>query len=869
MEPNTNNNKNAFVRLFTDRKLLFSLLAIAVFALISWAYFYPDDVQNNVLHAQDIQAGLANGQEVASFHMKTGKTYWWNNSLFCGMPSFQMSPSYSSNESLNTVGKVLGLGFTSPVNLLFIMMLGFYILMLACNVKWYVAIPGAIAYGFSSYFIILIGAGHIWKYLTLAYIPPTIAGVIWCYRGKYLLGGAVAALFAALQIVSNHIQMSYYFLFVILALVIAYLVKAIKDKEMKKWGIATGTLLVAAILAVGANMSNLYNTYEFSKETMRGGRSELPAVATSQNAKANDKANLTKNGLNRDYITQWSYGIGETNSLMIPNVCGGSSVRLTNGETSMLSLAETDKAKEMLDKNEISQQDYQYLQQFPQYFGDQPMTNGPVYVGALICALFLLGCCVVKGPVKWALLIVTILSVLLSWGHNFMGLTNVFIDYLPFYNKFRTVSSILVIAEFTMPMLAMLALQKIFTEKDFFQNHSRALYASFGITAVICLFIWMFPGVFSLYSQSENEQFIQSGVAQQVPTLTTAIEAIRRSMIASDAIRSFVIIAIGFGILLVYFTKKINAVLTGSLVTVLVLIDLYTINKRYLSSSSFTSDSGIATQPFQPRTVDQQIKRDTTMNYRVFDVQHFSDALPSTFHKAVGGYSPAKLNRFQDLIDYQIAKNNMQVINMLNAKYIITSDSTVMQNPGALGNAWFVDSLTFVNTPVEEMHFLDKFNPKTQAVADAKFKSAIGGAIPAKASGDTIYEVTYAPDELNYHAVSKNGGLAVFSEIYFPWGWQVSIDGKPVEMGRVNYVLRALRIPAGSHNIHFLYDPQSVHTTETIGYCSNILIAIAVIAAIAGGILQAVRRKPEDEAPAEVPAEKEPAAPAKPKAKKK
>ena len=513
MEKDNVTNKGGFAAWLKRSQAVYMVIAVVVMAVISVAFFYPDDIEGNVLRQSDIVQGVANGQEAQAFKAETGETTWWTNSLFSGMPMFQIAPSYGSSALLSWINDVYGLWLPSPANLLFMMMIGFFILMLACRARWHIALIGAVAYAFSSYFIIIIGAGHIWKFLTLTYVPPTIAGIIWCYRGRYLTGGAVAALFAAMQISSNHPQMTYYFLFLIVALAIGYLVKAVREKHVKQWGIATASLVVAAVLAVLANSPNLYNTYEYSKETMRGGHSEL-ATATP---------NSTSGGLDKDYITAWSYGKSETWTLLIPNVDGGATLKPVDGNNMMLTLADTEHAKQMLNNGELSGQDYQYLMQFPQYFGDQPMTNGPVYVGALIFALFIVGCIIIKGPVKWALLIATIITVLLSWGHNFMWLTDLFIDYFPLYNKFRTVSSILVVAELTMPLLALLALQKVIFDKDLQPWQRTATYVTLGACALICLVVYWFPGIFNLYSEQESE-LLKQGFAQQLPTLFSAIE---------------------------------------------------------------------------------------------------------------------------------------------------------------------------------------------------------------------------------------------------------------------------------------------------------------------------------------------------------
>lgn len=811
-----------FRRLFGSKGFLHSLLGVGVLLVITLVYFYPDVFEGNVLRQHDTLQGVANGQEAAAFAEATGETTRWTNSLFSGMPTFQISPSYGSSKLISTVERAYSLWLPNPANLVFIMMLGFYILMLAMRTRWYVALLGAIAYGFSSYFFIIIGAGHIWKFSTLAYVPPTIAGIILCYRGKYIGGGVLAAFFAMLQIAANHIQMTYYFLFVIVALVIAFFVEHKRANTLKKWAKATGVLAVAAALAVGANLPSLYNTYEYSKQTMRGGHSEL-AVAT---------ANSTKGGLDKNYITQWSYGISETFSLLIPNIKGGATIIPTDGQNVQTSMAEVEQVKEDYQKGKIDYQTYSNLQMFPQYFGDQPMTNGPVYVGALIFALFILGLIIVKGPVKWALFAVTVLSVALSWGHNMMWLTDWFIDHFPLYNKFRTVASILVIAEFTMPLLAALALQKIVTTPDFFKLHSKAFFGSFGISIFFCLLGMMAPSVFgSGISQMEADMFAEyAAQGYDLSPLYASLQEARMAMVSADALRSFVFLVIGAALFWLYFKNILKKEALCGALLVVVLIDMYPVDKRYLNTKSFSMKPAMAQQTIEPRPVDLQILQDTAMNYRVMDLSRFGDAMPSYFHKCIGGYHAAKLTRYQDLIDRQISKNNVEVLNMLNAKYLVVDDTTAHINPEALGNGWFVDKVTYVKGAQAEMAVLDTLHTAVGAVADESFRSVLGEA-KAVMPGDTIIETVYKPNELHYKTISRNGGLAVFSEIYFPWGWTATVDGKKVPVGRVNYVLRALQLPAGEHTVVFRFDPQSVHTTETVAYASVVLIYLALIGA--------------------------------------
>lgn len=827
----------------TVRSVVTFVISILAFAAISWIYFYPSDVNGDVLQQNDVMQGAANGQEAKVYNEShDGEVTRWTNSLFGGMPTFQIAPSYESNSMINTLGKVLTLGFPEPVSWVFLLMLGFFILMLSLDMKWYLAVLGAIGYAFSSYFFIIIDAGHIWKLLVLCYIPPTIAGIIWAYRGKYLLGAAVAALFASLQLISNHVQMTYYSLFIIVPLVIAFLVIAIKDKKIGQWCIATCSLAVAAALALGANASNLYLSYKYSQETMRGGHSELTPLP-AKDGEQQVSSEPTNGGLSKEYITQWSYGIGETWTLMVPNVKGG---------TSMKSLADVDGADDMAASSELG---VQGMQAFSQYFGDQPFTSGPVYVGALIFVLFILSLFVVKGPVKWALLVATILSILLSWGHNFMGLTDFFIDHFPMYNKFRTVSSILVVAEFTIPLLAVMCLKEMFTREDFFKKYGKLTYVVFGACALLCVLFAIAPGMFGGSPSAEEAERLNMALQgqstlDQLPGVTAAVEAIRHSLVSSDAWRSLVFIVLGFVVLMVYKYEKINALTAGLVIAGIVLVDMYAVNKRYLNEERFVSRDDLPETTFEKTAADATILADTTQNYRVMDMQGFMQPRSSYFHKTIGGYHAAKLTRYNDLIERQIANNNMAVLNMLNARWFMMDDQQAQQNPDALGNAWFVDSLTYVKNADEEMKFLDNFNPATSAVADAQFKGALGEAKPTQ-PGDTIFETTYAPNKLTYHAHSAQGGLAVFSEIYFPWGWKATVDGKDAKIGRVNYVLRALQLPAGDHTIVFTYDPQEVHETEGLAKTSVYLILLLVVFAIAWSIGKSQRRKKEQVKPKE------------------
>ncbi len=809
------------------KKYLFYILATAFLAIVAIVFFYPDDVQGNVLQQHDTMQGIANGQEGKAFHEATGETTRWTNSLFGGMPNFQIAPSYPANSMLSWIGQAYMLWLPSPANLLFAMMIGFFIMGMCMRLKWHEALFGAIAWGFSSYFIILIGAGHIWKFVTLAYIPPTIGGLALLYRRKYLAGTALTALFGALQLQSNHPQMTYYFLFVVAAMLIAWLCTAIRKREVKQWLIATGCAIVAGAFAVGANSASLYNSYEYSKETVRGRATELTVPGGDDTG-----------GMDRGAITAWSYGIDETFSLLIPNVKGGATIQPVAGENQIKSVMQTKKA----DTLNLSPEEMQFLYQFPQYFGDQPMTNGPVYVGAFILLLAVLALFMVKSPMKWALFAVSVLAVMLSWGHNFPGFTDFFIDHFPAYNKFRAVSSILVVVEFTVPLLAVLCIRKMTDTPDEFRRNPWVSYLVFGLGALVCLVGWISPSIFGEpFSATEIEQLNSIGAfnSQQFWGVLDGVRQTRLSLVSADCGRSLIFIVLAGALIYIYLKGylKRTSVFVFTL-CVLALADLYPVALRYVNSENFTAPVRNE-EAFKMTDADRAILRDTT-NYRVLDVDGMGSARSSYFHKTIGGYHAAKLTRYNDLLTRQISKSNMGVLNMLNAKYILV-DGGYETNPGALGNAWWVSRVDYVDGADAEMAALDSLDTRTVAVADSRFRSTLGQTV-APAAGDTIYETSYAPNRLTYKARSARGGVAVFSEIYFPWGWQATVDGRPAEIGRVNYVLRALRLAPGEHTVEFRFDPQSLRVTNTLGIVSVALIYALCLAALAWWTYRFVRQ---------------------------
>lgn len=792
------------------KKALPYLLSVLFFAVVSYLYFAPEIFEGKILFQHDTQQGIAIGQEAKAFKEATGETTRWTNTTFSGMPTFQISPSYANFPIIRQIEHIYSLWMTSPASLIFIMLVGFFIFMLSMGCKWYYAVLGAIAYTFSSYFFIIIQAGHIWKFVTLAYIPPTLAGIVWAYRGRYLLGGSVAALFAMLQISSNHIQMSYYFLFVIVAMVVAFAVELIREKKTAQFLKASGVLVVAAALAIGANLPSLYHTQKYSKETMRGGHSEL---TTTQGGKAQD-------GLSYDYITQWSYGKMETFSLLIPNIKGGASGMLSSQEKAVEAAPASVRP---------------YLSQVNSYWGDQPGTSGPVYVGAIICMLFVMGCITVKSPIKWALIAATILSILLSWGKNFMPLTEWFIDNFPMYNKFRTVSSILVVAEFCIPVLAIMALKQFFENPD--KKQLQALFIATGITGIIALLAFVAPGLFgSFTSYYENDMIAQNA---QLRSLFDGIAEARQAVLSADALRTLIYIVLAAVVMFFVAKGKLQSKWALLIIGVLLIADMGGVNKRYLNGDSFVENRR-KTDPFPMTQVDKYILQDPDPNYRVFNLaagDPFSDARTSYYHKSVGGYHAAKLARYQDLIDRQLSHMSEPVLNMLNTKYFIVplqdGNVTVQQNPGAMGNAWFVNEVQWVENADAEMAALDTFDPAQTAVVDRRFAELIDDTAVASAEGDSIWLTSYKPNELRYQSTTANDRVAVFSEIYFPWGWHVTIDGKPAREARANYVLRALNVPAGRHEIVFRFEPTSIATTERIAFASMVGILLMLVASVA------------------------------------
>ena len=822
----------------TWKKFLPDVVVIAVFAIISFAYFFVPITQGKILYQHDASAGVGAAQEMTEYQNRTGETTRWTNSIFGGMPTYQMSPSYQSTDGLSQVMNAYHLWLPDNMWFLFAYLLGFYILLRAFDFRQSLAALGSVMWAFSSYFLIIIAAGHLWKVMALAYLPPMIAGVVLAYRGRYLSGFIVTALFTAFEIKANHVQMTYYYLFIILFMVIGYLVKSIREKQLAVFLKATGVLAAAALIGIAINLSSLYHTWQYQKESMRG-KSELVKK---------DAANQTSSGLDRDYITQWSYGIDETLTLLVPDAKGGASVPLSKNATAM---AKADP--------QIQSMIPQLYDAFPQYFGTQPGTSGPVYVGAFVLFLFILGLFIVKGPMKWALLAATVLSVLLAWGHNFMGFTNFFLDYIPMYAKFRTVASILVIAEFTIPLLAALTLKKIVDEPDVLSKQMKFAYISLALTAGVAALIALFPDMMGPFVSEQERQMVGSiqgmdgGTAH---TILANISDMRAAMVSSDAWRSVIIILIGFALLFAYKLKKLRADYMIAALLVLCLVDMWQVDKRYLNDEMFVPKSE-RDMPQQPTATDIEINKDKSLDYRVlnFASNTFNENETSYFHKSIGGYHPAKLRRYQEMVDAYIVPEmqkamqaiaakggNMQqvdgvklfpVLNMLNTKYFIfplQGGATIpLKNIYAQGNGWFVDKIDYVADANAEYAEVGKIDVRHEAVADKQFEAVLGQA-KANDSTATVKLDKYEPNNLQYTVNSKNGGIVVFSEIYYP-GWKATVDGQSVELGRVNYILRAVNVKPDKHIVVLDFHPTSISTTETIAYISIVILLLAIAGA--------------------------------------
>lgn len=798
------------------KKALPYLAGIVIFILITMLYFSPL-LEGKKLLQSDIVNFQGVSKEIVDYRNQTGEEALWTNSMFGGMPAYQISVKYTSN-IIGYFDNIFMLGLPHPASLVFLYFLGFFLLLLVLKVDPWLAIAGAIGFALSSYFFIILDAGHNSKAHAIGYIAPVLAGIILAFKRKYIWGGILTALFLSLELKANHPQITYYMTLLALILGIFELVDAIRKKYFSSFLLSIGVISIAAAFALLTNITSLWATYEYGKYTIRG-KSELTS----------EKENKTS-GLDKDYATQWSYGIGETMTLLIPDFYGGSS---------SAKIGQNSKIVEALKANNIPENTIRQFTSQPAsfiYWGNQPFTSGPVYVGAIIFFLFILGLIIVKGPLKWWLLVATLLSIILAWGHNFMAVTDFFLNYFPMYNKFRAVSMTLVIAEVAMPLLGILALKEIFDNLNDQKRLFKALKIALIVVGGIALLFAIVPGMF-LDFIGPNDKLMQD--QYKFPDwLMQAIRDERLSMVRSDAMRALFFVILTAGLIWAVLFKKLPRQYAPFVFMVLILADMIVVNKRYVNNDSFTSKSRVE-NPFELTPEDEQILQDKSLDYRVMNlsVNTFNDASTSYFHKSIGGYHGAKLRRYQELIENQISKNNMEVLNMLNTKYLIFTEQSnkrvVQYNPAALGNAWFVKAYKMVENPDAELKALTKFNPKDTLIIDKRWNAELATYTPGRDSLDVIKLEEYKPNHLIYSYQSKNNGLAVFSEIYYPEGWNASVDGKPASYFRVNYVLRGMVLPAGTHKVEFIFHPQVYFMGEKISLISSILL-LALMVIFAG-----------------------------------
>lgn len=815
--------------------------AIVVFLLITLVYFSPL-LEGKKLEQHDIAMFKGMSKEIVDHREATGEEALWTNSMFGGMPAWQISVQYSGNLT-SYIDKIATLWLPYPANFVFLYFLGFFVLMLVLKVDPWVGLVGAVAFALSSYFFIILGAGHTSKAHAIGYMAPVLAGIILAFRGKYWQGALLTAVALALEIKSGHLQITYYLLIIVIVYGIFKLIEAITEKQLTHFFKATGILLVAAILAISTYATNLWATYDYGQDTMRG----TPELTK-------DAANKSS-GLDRDYITAWSYGIGETWSFLIPNVKGGASGLLGNVDA----IKEADPAY----RNAIAQQSNAY-------WGDQPGTSGPVYVGVIVMFLFILGMFIIDNRLKWVLFTVTVLSILLAWGRNWMPFTDFFIDYIPGYNKFRAVSMTLVIAELAIPILAFLALGKLVSDPSILKTKKNSLYYSFGLTGGIILLFYLAPSMFfDFLSAGEKAQFaeiLKGKDAAQANIYILSLENVRIAIFKADAMRSLIFVVLAALLVYFYSANKIKKSWLIAGLGVLILIDMVGVNRRYLDNDNFIRAKQFDI-PFTASTANNYILNDHDPDFRVLDLSTstFNDASCSYFHKSIGGYHGAKLQRYQDIIEGYIQGeiqsiasvltkgvtlekiDNMftkqHVLNMLNTKYVIVNPEAMpLLNKSAFGNAWFVDNIVMVSSADEEIDALGKNNLKNTAIVDNKFTSQVEGKNFIKDTTSSILLHSYAPNNLVYNYNSSSEQLVVFSEIYYHKGWNAYIDGKQVPYLRANYVLRALTVPSGKHEIVFKFEPRIWVVGERISFAGSLLLILLVIFGIGFEIKNSLRK---------------------------
>jgi hypothetical protein len=796
---------------FEIKKLWPYLAAIVAFVALTLVYFSPL-LEGQKLRQPDTDHWRGMSKEIVDYRAETGQEPLWTNSMFGGMPAYQISAIYKGTY-LTFVDKILQLGIPYPAGLVFLYFLGFFILLLILRVNPWLAVLGSIGFAFSSYFFIILDAGHNSKAHAIGYMAPVLGGIILAYRGRYLWGAALSALFLGLELSANHLQITYYLALIVLLFVIVQFIDSFRNKTLPRFVKASTVLMVAAMLAVAANLPNIWATWEYSKYTIRGA-TEL----------SSEKENRTS-GLDIDYATQWSYGRAETFTLLVPDFMGGASGAHPD---------ENSATYQELIKVLPAQQAAGYLPYFSLYWGTQPFTSGPVYAGAIMVFLFILGMLVVPGKYKWWLIAATVLSILLAWGKNLMPFTEFFLHYLPGYNKFRAVSMTLVIAELTIPLLGILALSTIFDKNMDRKRATKQLFVATGITGGLLLLLIAIGGSIFNFSSAGDARLVEAGFPQ---SLISALHADRAALLRAEALRSLLFILLAAGLIWLALAKKMKAQFAFIGLIALVTIDMWTVDKRYLNDENFDAARKVEV-PYTATQADKQILADKTPDFRVFNqtVSAFNDANTSYFHKSIGGYHGAKLRRYQELADAHISKGNMKVFDMLNTRYFIVPDQNkapeARLNPGALGNAWIVDKFRLVDNADAEIAALNDFDPATEAIVDRRFADDLKGYSPGSDSAASIRLTSYAPNELHYSFSSAKDELVVFSEIYYDKGWNVYVDGKQMPYLRADYVLRSMVVPAGQHEIVWKFEPAVYHTGGLVAAIFSIIILLGFFAAL-------------------------------------
>ncbi len=784
------------------------LIAVVIFFIISIIYFSPV-LEGKKIRQSDHLNYLGYANETNTYAEEMGRPPLWTNALFGGMPTYFITHTPKSNllAHLNTALSLFGL---RTVNLIFLYLLGFYLCLIAFGIKPWISIMGAIAYAFSSYFFIIIEPGHITKAIALGYMPAIIGGIYLAFNKKLFLGALMMSLFLALQIFINHLQITYYTAIILLLFGLFQFYFSIKEKQIMKFFKTVGVLIFGVIIAISCNITNIWTAWEYGQYSSRG-KSEL----------TNDKDNKTS-GLDKDYATAWSYGVSETLNLFIPNLFGGSS---------MTDVGKDSETYAFFEKNYGRETAKQASSSIPTYWGPQPFTSGPVYLGASVLFLFLMGLFLLKGHLKWWLLTATIIAIMLAWGKHFMFLTDFFLDYVPGYNKFRVVSMILVIVQFTVPLLGILFFDKLLKKEYDWNKIKKALIKSLSILGGLALFFLVFGSGFFDFTSPEDIRLKEAGYP------VDAIVNDRISMLQSDAFRSLVFVILMAGLIFFVVKKNLKTQYAIIIASVLILADLWSVDKRYVNNDNFVSKREF-NESIKKTSADEAILQDKSLYYRVYNasVNTFNDASTSYYHKSIGGYSGVKMKRYQELIEHQISKNNMSVLNMLNTKYFIipTKEGAPMpqMNPEALGNAWFVDTFKLVANADSELNALSNFNPAHEAIIDKRFEKLVANFKPSPDSLATISLTKYHPENLEYESNASIPQLAVFSDIYYDKGWNAFIDGKPAPHFRTNYVLRAMIIPEGKHQITFKFEPVSYWTGEKISFYGSLLLIILTLAVI-------------------------------------